>query len=256
MRAPGLATDAFARATISEERREAGFTVVETPSRRNFWFGNCLILDVAPAPAEYDRWLDRHAEIFAGTGVQRRVVQWEASGERRDPPRPVRAGIEFEVSTVFVSDATPAPAPRDDVAIRELAGDDDWSRVAELERNDSKDQPPGFLEFYAWRTHMLRLDTERGRARLFGAFTDDGELAALAGAYACDGWIRLTTPITAGAYRRRGLFSALFACSVREARGRFPAARIVVVAQADSAPERLYRSLGFEAHGYQYALVE
>ncbi len=257
MTSPGLATDALARASFSIERRAAGCTVVETPLRRNFWFGNCLVLDAAPLPAEYDRWLDLHAEIFAGTAVQRRVVQWETAGERDDPPRPSRPQIDLEVSTVLVSDAAPTAAPRSDVALRELSGDADWSCVEGLERSESDvNDPPGFAEFYTWRTRMLRLDTERGRARVFGAIANGDELVAVAGCYACEPWIRLTTPITASAYRRRGLFSALLARAVGEARSRFPAARIVVVAAADSAPERLYRSLGFEVHGYQYALIE
>ncbi len=257
MSAPGLATDAFARASFSNERREAGFTVIETPQRRDFWFGNCLVLDAAPPPEEYDPWLARHGEIFAGTGVRRRVVKWETAGPRRDPLRSARAEVELEVLTVLLSDATPAPATRDDVAIRELAGDADWSCVERLERSEADpDDPAGFADFFAWRTRMLRLDTERGRARVFGAFGDGGELVAFAGCYACEPWIRLTTPVTSSAYRRRGIFSALFARAVGDARSRFPAARIVVVAAADSAPERLYRSLGFEVDGYQYALIE
>ncbi len=255
MTPPGLATDRFVRASFSVERREDGFAVVETPRRRDFWFGNMLVLDRAPAPADYDAWLARHGAFFAGTDVAKRVVQWETSGPCDDAPAPARPEVSLDVSAVLVSDTTPEASPRADVTLRTVAGDADWSGVHRLERAETAGAPAGFADFYAWSTQMVRLDVERGIARVVGAF-EGGELVAFAGAYACAQWIRLTTPITAEAYRRRGLFSALFACAVREARGRFPAARIVVVAEARSAPDRLYRSLGFEGAGYQFSLVE
>jgi hypothetical protein len=255
MSAPGLETDRFVRASFAVERRQAGFTIVETPQRRDYWFGNCLILDRSPEPAQYDPWLARHAAAFAGTGAGKRVVKWETSGERNDPERPARGEVEFDISTVLLSDATPAPPARRDVAVRAVAGDGDWAEIERLERAEAADAPPNFADFYAWRTRMVRADVARGVAQVYGAF-GERTLLAFAGCYARAEWIRLTTPVTANEYRRRGLFSTLFALAVGAARERFPAARVVVVAETDSAPERLYRSLGFAVSGYQYALVE
>lgn len=255
MNAPGLETDRFVRASFAVERRESGCTVVETPQRRDYWFGNCLVLDRAPPSAQYGAWLARHAGIFAGTGVAKRVVQWESGGARDDPERPSRPEIGFDVLTVMISDATPDAVFRGDVALRAVAGDADWSQVDRLESAEAAGAPPSFADFCAWRTRMVRLDVERGVACVYGAFAE-GVLVAFAGCYARADWIRLTTPVTAHAFRRRGLFSSLFARAVGSARDRFPGARIVVVAEAESSPERLYRSLGFAVSGYQYALVE
>jgi hypothetical protein len=252
--APGLATDSLSRASFSIERRVAGCTVVETPVRRDYWFGNCLILDRPPKPAAYDAWLARHATIFGGMDVKRHVVQWEVGGPRTDPEPPDRPDVELEVLTVMISDSTPLPVNRDDVAIHRVATADDWSQIDALERASSPQESPGFADFYSWRTSMVRLDVETGRASVYGAFVG-ATLVAYAGCYGTATWIRLTTPVTACAYRRRGLFSALFSRAIGDARARFPLARIVVVAAADSPPERLYRSLGFEACGHQYALI-
>ncbi len=71
---PGQATDSLVRRSFCTERRGDGYTVVETPSRPDFWFGNALVLDRAPAPVDYERWLARHAAIFAGTPVVKHVV--------------------------------------------------------------------------------------------------------------------------------------------------------------------------------------
>jgi GNAT superfamily N-acetyltransferase len=154
----------------------------------------------------------------------------------------------------LVSDVTPDRVVREDVVLRELSAPSDWSQVAALELEHSAEAELDFAEFFAWRTRMVRRDAECGRALVWGAFAGDS-LLAYAGCYPSEAYIRLTTPVTVKARRRQGLFSALFARSVGAARGRFASARIVVVAQPGSAPERLYRSLGFAVAGYQYAIL-
>ena len=73
---PGIATDALARASFAIEEQRDGYTIVRSPDRPDYWFGNCLVLDSEPSPASYEDWIQVHADAFAGVPVRRRVVLW------------------------------------------------------------------------------------------------------------------------------------------------------------------------------------
>jgi len=62
---PGIATDALARASFAIEEQRNGYTIVRSPDRPDYWFGNCLVLDSEPSPASYEDWIQVHADAFA-----------------------------------------------------------------------------------------------------------------------------------------------------------------------------------------------
>jgi hypothetical protein len=84
MRGPATISDAIVRGGASTFEQRDGYAVVETPARRDFWFGNMLVLDAAPSPDEYAAWLSLCARTFAERGVRRYVVQWETAGSADD----------------------------------------------------------------------------------------------------------------------------------------------------------------------------
>jgi len=251
---PATVTDALRRGSPTTYLPGGGYTIVQTPSRRDFWFGNCLIPNEAPSLASYEGWLERCRDTFAGVPIEKLIVQWETAAEVDDAVRPQPGAVEFDVSRVLVLSGTPNILRRAGVASRPLSSDADWAGATALERVEQGFDLAGMAAFFAWRMGLLRAASERGDAIVLGAFAGDA-LVAFAGCYASEAWIRLTTPITATPFRRRGLFSTLFSNAVGEAYRRFPKAKTVVVSEPGSAPERLYRTLGFAPAGYQYALL-
>ena len=254
-RPPGTATDRFARASVTTIRRGDGYDIIETPSRRDFWFGNVLFLDEPPMPHEHDRWLARHAEDFAGTGVRVQLVQWETTDPNDDlSDVPPGATYRTERSVVLELGTFVTTWPRADVAVRALESDVDWEAAIALDAAGRDAAERAQDAFHRWRIGVDRESVRAGAARVLGAFEGD-RLLGYAGLHANDLWMRATTPNTALAARGRGIFSCLFAELYREARARRPVARCVIVAEPGGAPERLYRSFGFRAIGVQSALV-
>ena len=247
-------TDALANASFARRRAFAGYTMVETPERRDFFYGNTLVLDREPDPAEHAAWVRRHAAHFAGTGVKRHAIVWERDGVSESPasPGPGVDGV-LERSIVFVR-RTPLEAVANDFDIRLLDGDADWALAAALNETETDPADTALAAFARWRFGRLRDEARAGRMRMWGLFSD-GRLRAFAGIHATDELARFATPVTAPDFRRRGAFRALCATAVNETLVRRPGARIVICAAAGSVPEGIYRRLGFQAVGEQFGLL-
>jgi ribosomal protein S18 acetylase RimI-like enzyme len=251
MRGPATISDAIVRGGASTFEQRDGYAVVETPARRDFWFGNMLVLDAAPSPDEYAAWLSLCARTFAERGVRRYVVQWETAGSADDLTAVALPNVELHRNVVLCYPGSSLSVP-DSFAIRALESDGDLAAACAL---DVADAEPAHADFVRWRFGLVAGDCRAGRAHVFGAW--EGErLTAFAGVYLTPDYARFSTPVTGRAFRRRGIFSALCARIVALAAERTPAARIVIVAEEGSDAERLYRKLGFEPAGRQYALVE
>ncbi len=253
----GLAndTDALVRAGIERRRAFDGYTVVEVPERRDFWYGNALVLDCEPAPRDGRAWLVRHADHFAGTGVRRHVIVWEVEGARDAAPALAPdAGATLDRSTVFVR-REPFAVESLDAAICELCDDAAWREAETLALAEvDADAPPGLADFERWRFATARDAARAGRLRMWGLW-DCGPLVGYAGIYASASCARFATPVTRASHRRRGIFRALCTTAVNATLRAYPGIPVVVCAATGGAPADVYNRLGFAPVGEQYGLV-
>lgn len=249
---PGIATDALARASFAIEEQRDGYTIVRSPDRPDYWFGNCLVLDSEPSPASYEDWIQVHADAFAGVPVRRRVVLWE-NGYARDL-EPYNGPLARESVTIFTTRRPPGRTTTL-ARIAPLVSQTDWDAALVLVRRERIDAgTPEQVEFATWRFEGHRRDVATGRCRVWGAWIGD-ELVAFAGVYASGAWSRFITPITGAEYRRRGLFSTLASVAIDESLSSFPRTTIVIGAERGSGLETLYEGLGLRVAGVQHALV-
>lgn len=172
-------------------------------------------------------------------------------------PLPLRTaweplGFEVDVSDVLARSGSPAASVAPEgYLLRELASEDDWERafalgmrIAEEDGHEQAIHAP----FLRRRIAGRRSQVARGILRWWGAFHDGGLAAAMGivtGRIEGTPIARYQSVETAPAHRRRGLCSALLALAARGALEREPGARLVIVADADGAPGRLYRREGF-----------
>jgi hypothetical protein len=246
-------TDALVLASIARYRRFDGYTAVEVPSRRDFWYGHALILDRAPAPAQQAMWIARHAEYFRGIDVGRHTIVWEVVGERENAPV-LEANVRGEIQRTVVFARRSSYGGSADTRVRAFDGDADWDAAAELSALEDATASPEMRDFGTWRFGIVRSDAANGRMRMWGIW-DGSELLAYAGIYATPTLARFTTPITRATYRGRGLFRTLCATAVDATLTAYPEATIVICATAGEAPATVYRRLGFEAVGEAYGLL-
>jgi hypothetical protein len=246
-------SEALVLASIASYRRFDGYTLVEVPTRRDFWYGHVLILDREPARQDQATWIAQHAEHFRGIEVRRHTIVWEVLGEReRGPALGPNVRGEIQRSIVFVRRTAYGVAV--DARVRPIESDADWDAAAALSALEDAGASPEMRDFGHWRFGIVRSDAANGRMRMWGIWDGD-ELAAYAGIYASPTLARFTTPVTRAAYRGRGLFRALCATAVDATLRTYPQATVVICASAGEAPERIYRRLGFEAVGETYGLL-
>jgi hypothetical protein len=250
---PGIATDALTRASFAIEEPRDGYTIVRSPERPDYWFGNCLVLDSEPAPERYGDWIRAHAEAFAGTPVKRRVVLWE--NDARKDLEPYDGPLARDSVTIFTTRRSPGRATQR-ARIAPLASQRDWDAALTLVKHERIEAgSPEQVDFATWRFNGHHRDADAGKCRVWGAWSED-DLVAFAGLYANDEWARFITPITKAEHRRRGLFSALANRAMSQTLALFPGATIVIGAEKGSETlEKLYEGLGFRAAGEQHALV-
>ncbi len=208
------------------------------------------MLDRTPAPSTYAIWIAEHARAFEGVPVKRHVVVWETAVAA--DAAPYDGPLERERSTVLTIRRPPIrEAP---ITLHELVSDGDWNDTAALDATHWSSLGDDFAAFGGWWSGVVRRDAAAGRCRVWGA-RDGDELVAFAGMYASDRWARFITPVTAPAYRRREIFSALASVAIAATLRTHPDATVVIAAEAGSAAERTYLGLGFAPVGELRALV-
>ena len=241
----GIATDALVNGGIVRRMRDGDRVVIDTPSRRDFWFGHGFVLDAPPDAAHVAALVEEGRARFAALGAPRFVVQWEREFDAPDPVPEVPAGTLRDSSLVMAYDG---PVPRADprVVDHDAAR---WDEAAEL----ASEQYPEFGDFTRWRLARVRRDAETGCARVAG-ISEHGRLLATVGLYRGDGIARFVTPVTRPGARGRGLFAACARTLIAWANEDSPR-RVAIAADPDDGPVALYRRLGFAPASHLDAVI-
>lgn len=243
---PGLAerSDRVARPLTAVVEACDGYDVVRQPDQPSYWFGNCLVLHDVPEPASLARWRsvwDRELGPDAGLG---RVVVCAESPSPEVPAGLAEAaqaeGLELETDDVLVlGTLVPHPAPGD-VQIRPVT-DGEWDAVVDLVVGQYDAGQEGFER---WRMGAYALLVASGRGRWWAAWRG-GRPIASAGLFHGGGLGRYQQVLTSADHRRQGIAAALVAAMAAAHLARSPGDPLVIIAERDSSPARIYRRVGF-----------
>ncbi len=241
----GIATDALVNDGIVRRTREGERVVLDTPSRRDFWFGHGFVLDAPPDAAQLAALIHEGRARFGALGATRFAVQWERALSAAGPVRDALAGTLFERTVMMAYDGpVPAADPR-------VADHDDgrWREAAALAAEEYPEQG----SFTAWRFDCARDAVARGRARVVG-IREHGQLLNTVGLFRGGGIARFMTPVTRPGERGRGLFGACARTLIAWANADAPR-RVVIAADPDGHPIARYRRLGFVPASYVDAVI-
>lgn len=223
--------------------------VVSSPDNPGYHWGNFLLVTDAAARDDATRWTAAFAECFPGADhlaiglpAEPDPAAWGAVG--------LRVSGDDVLSTVRVPELRGAPSG---VHVAPIVAADQWQAAvrATLDENARTEEHPA-QEYRAFEEALARTRAglvSGGVAAFFGAFVA-GECVSQLGIVLCgpdaEGrqLARYQSVLTAQAHRGRGLAGHLVGVAARWAEDR-GARRWVIVAEADSAAGRLYRSLGF-----------
>jgi GNAT superfamily N-acetyltransferase len=245
VRSLGYRTDLMIRTLEGSQVSDRGdYLVIRTPSNPTYWWGNFLLL-AQPEPGRAAAWVARFAAEFpAARHVALGIDVTEISGVYIGEY--VAAGLQLQRSAVLTAqDLTQPPRPNRTATYRELSGDDDWRRAAQLRAVINAGEPGGDPDFIRARAATERALTEAGHGSWFGAFVA-GELVAQLGLIAdTEGIARYQNVETHPDWRRRGLAGSLVWHAGRHGLDTLGASTLVIVADPLADAIRVYRSVGF-----------
>jgi len=217
---------------------DGGF-LEQTRSRPDFKNGNRIILDAAPEPADYPGWLATFKELFAWRADSSpAVITWY---ERHDPRPDEQIDHRIEQTVGLLAPLVPPDPPRP-ARLQSATVDsgDLWEALASLAERVYPEHP----NFSRWRTSTRRELQNREFGRMRVLLDEGGTPVSACGAFARNGVARFSGVMTDPNYRQRGCVSYLIAATLRDQRDL--TGRIVIVAEAGSSAERLYRHMGFD----------
>jgi ribosomal protein S18 acetylase RimI-like enzyme len=240
------------------ERRD-GYVVVRSPGNPEFYWGNLLVFEDAPAAGDGARWEELFRSEFAQVvRVRHRTFAWDRSDGAlgRASEEFVARGYDLEQSVGLIADAAsvrPHPRENREVAVRALdpaAGADEelWHGVLELQVA-SRDERSGEHEARAFSRRRLadrRALFCAGRGAWYVALLD-GHVVGSCGVVVTAGRGRFQVVDTAERHRRRGICSRLVVEAAQRSAETYGAQQLVIVADAGYHALGLYESLGFRA---------
>jgi GNAT superfamily N-acetyltransferase len=225
------------------------YLVVRTPSNPTFYWGNFLLFSAPPEEGDFAGWRELFAsEIGTPPQVEHQAFGWDSlEGETGLVEPFLNAGFDLNQDVVLTAGALRPPArPAQSVVVRPLHSDADWHQALNLQmacREEVHDES-GYRIFRERIMDRYRRMSDAHRGHWYGAFLD-GQIVADLGIFHRDGLGRYQSVETHPDFRQRGIAGTLIHMAGCQAMAEHRLHTLVMVAQAGSAPARLYQSLGF-----------
>lgn len=254
----GYRTDLIFAAYNGEITDRGAYLVIRTPSNPGFFWGNFLLFKDPPGPGDDRRWRALfNKEIGGPPEVKHETFGWDSpDGDTGDSAPFTSAGFTLLQSEVLAAQEVHLPAhPNSEVTVRPLAGDADWQQAIENQifcREPEHSEGP-FREFKTRQFDRYRRMSTGGLGDWFGAFLGDRLVADL-GIFHDGSIARFQNVETHPDFRRRGIAATLVYRSSLYALEHYAVRSLVIVADRDSAPARMYAGVGYRLAERQVGL--
>ena len=252
----GSLTDGAVRQGAGQEWAGPGYLVRANPARPDFYSGQFLVLDHAPDPARIEDWVATFRRELAAVDPHFIRLGWETDHGVPWPGRAkLPAGTDYQHMAVLRTDGVLSPHDLPRLAIRALDRDSDWEQMVQL--SIAETAPPdiaAYAAYYRWHVAIYRELVARRRGGAFWRAFDGDRLAGCLGLVTTPRWMRFVDVMTSASHRRRGVCSALLAHALGVGFTDHPGAVAIIVSNAGSDADRLYRRLGFRQIGSQHEL--
>ncbi len=258
VRSLGYRTDLIFPAFDGEIIDRGEYLVIRSPANPTFYWGNFLLFSRPPQERDDATWRELFArEIGTPPDIEHQTFGWDSPEGAEGVIRPfLQAGFRLNRAVVMTSTKLQAPAkPAELVSMRALKSESNWQQAVD---NQVVCREPEFREseyriFQNRQMDRYREMAESGLGDWFGAFVDERLVADL-GIFHQDGLGRYQSVETHPDFRRKGIAGNLIFKAGRQVMAEYDLHTLVIVAEPDSRPARLYESLGFQLAEKQVGL--
>jgi len=242
-------TDLFFPAFDGEIIDRGDYWVIRTPANPDFYWGNFLLFRSSPVHNDFIRWQELFSlEIGTPPEVVHKVFGWDSPiGDLGEVEPFIEQGFRLNQNAVL---ETSKPIPPSwfspEINIRPLISDADWLQAFDNQKAcwPEENIDPDHLAFMAIQMDRYRRMADAGLGDWFGAFIG-GRLVADLGVFHDHQIGRYQSVETHPDFRRRGIAGSLVVEAGRLALEKYYLDKLVIVAEENSAAQRLYQNLGF-----------
>ncbi len=252
----GYRTDLFLlQAQGARITSQGEYIRIESPENPAFYWGNFLLFRTPPQDGDFARWQELFQREFRfSPGVRHTTFGWD-SQEKGETADFEKAAHVYDPGTVLTMRSNELQRPErahPNLEVRTLESDEDWEAMVQNQiecRHEGQDREL-HEAFKRRQVTGYRGMSERGWGAWYGGFLE-GQLVADCGLYFFGDVGRFQNVGTAPTHRRQGSCGALLHTVCQQAFATKPDATLVIVGDSEGAPERIYRSLGFQGREKQ-----
>lgn len=255
IRSLGLKSDLMIASHKSLIKETKDYVVVKSPQNPGYYWGNYLIFKYPPALLDAQLCNAHgweylfHREFAEMPGINHVAFTWDSpEGLPGDSEEFVALGFSLEETEVLTAtDVYPPLYASDRVRIREITTVEQWDAVLELMMltRDRVHEEHAHRIYLERKVENYRAMAMKKAGAWFGAFIGN-ELVGTLGMFTGNGVGRFQHVVTHPAYRRQGICSTLVYEIASLALTRDDVEHLVIEAEANEAPARIYKSLGFK----------
>ncbi len=252
----GSLTDVLCQPDSTEVSDRGDYLKVLTKACPGYWNGNYIILKKAPKVTDLQYWDGIWQESFCNEPlVEKKIFSWEVTPEEElflganQRPSDNRF-IDIERVYIFKKDYPPKPLKG--LQFNKVSSESGWNQVREIGLEDIAPSDQARIDYWYWRVEQYKETVNHGGGEWWLA-SMDGTPVGSAGIMSNSVYARFQEVTTVEKWRNIGVASNLVYYMAKNV----PRNNIetVIVAEADSQAERVYKRLGFKLHGYQVALL-
>jgi GNAT superfamily N-acetyltransferase len=250
LKALGCRTDLIFPAFDGEIIDRGDYLVVRSPLNPTFYWGNFLLFSAPPQEGDFERWRELFKrEIGSPPRVEHQAFGWDSPEGETGVIEPfLRAGFDASLDVVLTtSEPRPPARPSSAVNVRPLSSAADREQAVDLQVlcREPEHEEAGYREFRHRAMDRYRRMGEAGLGHWYGAFLGDRLVADLGVFHDGRGLGRYQSVETHPDFRRQGIAGTLIYEAGRQAIARHDLHTLVIIAEEDASPARLYQSLGF-----------
>ena len=260
----GTYTDTFVRFPGTQMLKDENFVAYRTPSRADYWWGAYLVSRDAVTKenlaAMLREWQKRLGDL---QDISKKIIQWELPvGDLPIAVTNLQAEFNDPMATCHVNSvlvATPdtmqTGLTRPDATLHEARSESDFDAILEMTLADLESNPesPATADFLRWKHGQFYEGVKRGGGRWW-MLRYKGEFVANCGLFRQGRTGRFREVTTHPQWRRRGFARLLCQLVLAEGFKEPGIEQVVIIAEHDASPERIYKSVGFSLRAFLVAL--
>jgi predicted GNAT family N-acyltransferase len=238
----------------AEITAKQNYTVVRTPGRPHFFWGNFLIFHSVPNEANHTTWMENYRSEFNVDEQGFISITWNDSAIG-NITQFLNNGFEIETQEVLRLESLTAPqAMNPSVKVRIIESENDWLQVKDTQWIKDWPLKQSQDEFVKNKILAYRRLQDQGFGYRFGAFIDS-KLVGDLGLYSRNGIARFNNVCTHSTLYNQGICRTLVYGSLKIAMERKLAKEFVMQATETEYSKNIYKKIGFEVCGKSHDLT-